>query len=609
MPQDAPAVSIDATPPPARSFLAHAKLIGGLTLFSRVLGMARESVSAQFFGTGMVSVAFSFAFMIPNLFRKLFGEGALSAAFIPLYTKAIKEDRAGSGDGTSVGPTVIPSAEAAATSLTVIPSAEAAATGSSSDFAAASVNLLCVMLLGITMLGEIAIWITCRVYRDMRPDWLLTLKYTAIMLPYVILICGTAFLSSILQVHRRFGMPAFAPVLLNIMHIGVMTIGAKWLHLRTGRHGKIFDPVTETMQTTLAYWLCFFVLIAGVMQVMILLPSLRQVGFRLRWVRHFWTAPVRRMLKMSVPVAIGAGVLQVSVAMDKAISLVLAEWTDKQGHLIDTFRFLGHSVRYPMEIGATARLNWAQVLYQFPLGVFAIALATAIFPGLSADALDRDRTAFKNVLRGGIEATMFEGLAASVGLILVRQPAVKLLYLHGNVTLHDAELISRSVLCYATAIWAFSMLQIVNRAYYALHDTKTPLVMSVVNIAINLAVELPLVWVRGIGEAGMAIGTAVSFAVQAVIMLYILDRRIGGLELAKSFASIGKMLFASIVMGAGCMAVQSSAIYPHGDTKLVWVMQLILLVGIGTAIYLGLCMAMGIEVMEQLMPRRFKRRV
>ena len=596
MPQDAPAVSIDATPPPARSFLAHAKLIGGMTLFSRVLGMARESVSAQFFGTGMVSVAFSFAFMIPNLFRKLFGEGALSAAFIPLYTKAIKEDRAGSGDGTSVGPTVIPSAEAAAT-------------GSSSDFAAASVNLLCVMLLGITMLGEIAIWITCRVYRDMRPDWLLTLKYTAIMLPYVILICGTAFLSSILQVHRRFGMPAFAPVLLNIMHIGVMTIGAKWLHLRTGRHGKIFDPVTETMQTTLAYWLCFFVLIAGVMQVMILLPSLRQVGFRLRWVRHFWTAPVRRMLKMSVPVAIGAGVLQVSVAMDKAISLVLAEWTDKQGHLIDTFRFLGHSVRYPMEIGATARLNWAQVLYQFPLGVFAIALATAIFPGLSADALDRDRTAFKNVLRGGIEATMFEGLAASVGLILVRQPAVKLLYLHGNVTLHDAELISRSVLCYATAIWAFSMLQIVNRAYYALHDTKTPLVMSVVNIAINLAVELPLVWVRGIGEAGMAIGTAVSFAVQAVIMLYILDRRIGGLELAKSFASIGKMLFASIVMGAGCMAVQSSAIYPHGDTKLVWVMQLILLVGIGTAIYLGLCMAMGIEVMEQLMPRRFKRRV
>ena len=598
MPQDAPAVSMDATPPPARSFLAHAKLIGGLTLFSRILGMVRESVSAQFFGTGMVSVAFSFAFMIPNLFRKLFGEGALSAAFIPLYTKAIREDRMGSGlgDGTFVG-------------STTIPSAKADPTNPSSDFAAASVNLLCVMLLAITMLGEIAIWITCRVYRDIRPDWLLTLKFTAIMLPYVILICGTAFLSSILQVHRRFGMPAFAPVLLNIMHIAVMTIGAKWLHLRTGRHGKSFDPITEARQTTLAYWLCFFVLVAGVMQVLILLPSLKQVGFRLRWVRHFWTPPVRKMLKMSVPVAIGAGVLQVSVAMDKAISLVLAQWNDAQGRLVGTFGFFGHSVRYPMEIGATARLNWAQVLYQFPLGVFAIALATAIFPGLSADALDRDRTAFKTVLRGGIEATMFEGLAASVGLIVVRHPAVKLLYLHGNVTLHDAELISRSVLFYATAIWAFSMLQIINRAYYALHDTKTPLVMSAVNIAINLAVEIPLVWVPGIGEAGMAIGTAVSFAVQAVIMLHILDRRIGGLELSKSYAGIGKMLFASLVMGAACMAIQSSPIYPHGDTKLVWVMQLMLLVGIGAAIYLGLCMSMGIGVMAQLMPGRFKRRV
>jgi putative peptidoglycan lipid II flippase len=561
-------------PPPQKSFVAHAKLIGGLTLFSRILGMARESISAKYFGAGMVSVAFSVAFLVPNLFRKLFGEGALSAAFIPLYTKAIKDETTA---------------------------------GSSNDFAAASVNLLCAMLLLVTLVGEVVIGIAIHLGHDIRPDWLLTLKFTAIMLPYVILICGTAFLSSILQVHRRFGMPAFTPVLLNLTHIIVLTLGAKFLHLKIGRHGQEFDAVTIAKQTALAYWLCGFVLIAGALQVMILLPSLRAVGFRLRWVPHFWTPGVKRMLTMSVPVAIGASVLQVSVAMDKGISLLLAKGTDRGGQLIGTFHFFGHVLRYPMEEGAAARLNWAQVLYQFPLGVFAIALATAIFPGLSSDALDRDRSAFKGVLRGGIEATLFEGLAASIGLMVVREPAVKLLFLHGSVTLHDAELISRSVLFYATAIWAFSMLQIINRAYYALHDTKTPLLMSLMNIAINLIVELPLVWLPGIGEAGMAIGTAVSFAIQAMLMLWILDRRLGGLELSRSFGNIAKMVAAAVVMGLACLALQHLPIYPRGDRKTIWLVQLLIMVSVGGFIYLGLCAAMGMDVIQHFLPKRFRR--
>ncbi len=403
-------------------------------------------------------------------------------------------------------------------------------------------NLLCVLLLGITIVGEIIIWGICLIliWRGMRPDWLLTLKFAAIMLPYVILICGTAFLSSILQVHRRFGLPAFAPVLLNVVHIVVIIVGARLLHLNTGRH-KALDPETIAKQTHLAYWLCVFVLVAGAMQVMLLLPALRQVGFRLRWVGNFWTPQVKRMLRMSVPVALGASVLQVSVLMDKGLSLLLAKWVTRGGKVIDTFAFMGQTVRYPMEVGAAARLNWAQILYQFPLGVFAIALATAIFPGLSSDALEKDRTAFKGALRQGIHATMFEGLAASVGLMVVRGPAIKLLFQHGDMTPHDSELIARSVLCYASAIWAFSMLQIVNRAYYALHDTRTPLVMSAINIAINLVVELPLIWVPWLGEAGMAVGTAVSFAVQAIWMLWILDRRIGGLELGQMAESVGKI--------------------------------------------------------------------
>ncbi len=556
-----------------KSFVAHAKLISGLTLLSRLLGVARESVSANYFGAGIVSSAFTVAFAIPNLFRKLFGEGALSAAFIPLYAQHLKQQKEIGQDA--------------------------------SDFAAASVNLLCAMLAAITVLGEVMIWGAVWLWPDLRSDWLLTLKFTGIMLPYVLLICGTAFLSSILQVHRRFGPPAFAPVVLNLTHIGVMAIGARLLWLNPRFAG---DAQLIAKQTALAYWLSGFVLVAGILQVMVLLPALRDVGFRLRWVRHFWTPLVKRMLLMTVPVALGAGVLQLSVLMDKGISLLLAEGIGRDGKLIRQFEVLGQVIRLPMHLGAAARLNWAQFLYQFPLGVFAIALATAIFPSLSADALDRDRTRFKEVMRLGIEATLFEGIAATLGLIIVRYPAVQLLFQHGDVTALDTQLIARSLLFYASAIWAFSLLQIINRAYYALHDTRTPLVMSIVNIVINLVVELPLIWNPWLGESAMAVGTCVSFAVQAVIMLWMLDRRIGGMELRRIAPAVLKMLLAGGLMVLACWGVRASPIYPGGSGKWVWAAQLMLLISVGAGVYLITCALTGVSVLEHLLPKRLLRK-
>lgn len=555
-----------------QSFVAHAKLIGFFTLISRILGMARESVSAHYFGAGVVASAFTVAFAIPNLFRKLFGEGALSAAFIPLYAQAIKQHH--DHDARS--------------------------------FAAASVNLLCLILVAVTILGELIIVALMMLDPAMRPDRMLTLKLTAVMLPYVLLICGTAFLSSILQVHRRFGAPAAAPILLNAVHIVVIVLGAKLLHLSAHEQNT---RLAEVLQTRLAYWLAFFVLIAGVGQILMLWPSLRAVGFRFTWVRNFWTPQVRKMLLLSVPVALGAGVLQLSVLMDKGLALTLAQAYDSAGNLVTHFHLFGGSFRYPMEVGAAARLNWAQFLYQFPLGVFAIALATAIFPSLSTDALDADRGRFKSVLRQGIAATLFEGLAASAGLILVRFPCIRLLFEHGKVTPHDTELIAHSLLWYASAIWAFSLLQIVNRAYYSLHDTTTPLVMSIVNIVLNLVVELPLIWIPTFGEAGMAVGTTVSFTIQAIIMLFMLDRRVGGLELGKLASPIMKMLIAMALMIGACLLVRYVPGYPRGASRATSAVQLTVQVLLGAIVYCGACSLMGVEVLDQILPKRLRRRV
>jgi putative peptidoglycan lipid II flippase len=552
-----PAIPISITPArekPRSSFVAHAKLISALTLLSRLLGLARESVIAQYFGAGVVSSAFAVAFKVPNLFRKLLGEGAISAAFIPLYAQAIK-----SGD-------------------------EAAA----NRFAAACVNLLALILLALTVAGE-AILLVIAHFGNLRPDNLLVVRFTAIMLPYVLLICGTAFLGGILQVHRRFALPALAPVLLNVIHIAVIVIGARLLWLN---RGHLSNELAR--QTQLGYWLAAFVLVAGVGQIAMLVPSLRAVGFRFQWVANFRSPAIKKMLRLSIPVALSTGVLQISVILDTAITV----WLTRDGNPAAQLHLFGHAMAYPLAPGAVARLNWAQFLYQFPLGVFAIALATAIFPGLSADALDADRQKFNRVLRQGIIFTLFEGLPASIGLILVRYPAIRLLFQHGSFTADDTRWMAVSVALYSSAIWAFSLQQVLNRAYYAMHDMTTPFVMSVVTLAVNTAVEVPLCFTH-LGEAGMAAGTLASFAAQAVVMLILLDRKTGGLGMESILNNTGKMLIACVLMTAACIAVQYAPQYPHGTHHLASLEQLAALMVVGGGVYAAACWILRVKIMEE----------
>src|SRR5882672_497685 len=261
---------IDSPPKPV-GFVKQARLISGLTLISRILGVVRESLAARFFGAGIVASAFAVAFTIPNLFRKLFGEGALSAAFIPLYAQAIKTDE----------------------------------DQSARHFAAATVNLLIVVLAVLTVLSEIILYLLAH-FIDLQPDRLLAVKLTAIMLPYALLVCGMAFLSAILQVHRRFGWSAATPIVLNVALIIGTILGARF-----------WDMKSPAGQTKAVYFLSLFVLAAGLAQILMLLPSLHATGFRFNFRQTFWTPPIKKMLILSAPIALGAGVLQISVLLDR----------------------------------------------------------------------------------------------------------------------------------------------------------------------------------------------------------------------------------------------------------------------------------------------------
>ena len=162
------------------------------------------------------------------------------------------------------------------------------------------------------------------------------------------------------------------------------------------------------------------------------------------------------------------------------------------------------------------------------------------------------------------------------------------------------------MLFYAGGIWAFSLLTIVNRGYYALHDTVTPLVMSAVNLVLNLVVELPLIW--WLGEAGMAVGTLVSFALQAVVMLFMLDRRVGGMHLSRSVKPVLKMVLATGVMALACWLVILSPLYPKTQTRVAWAAQLTLILVTGGGVYLAACWLLGLDVMRQMVPKRWRRK-
>ncbi len=595
------------------SFVSHAKVIGVMTFLSRILGLVREMIASNYFGAGTIWAAWKVAFTIPNLFRKLLGEGALSAAFIPLYAQAMKRESgqwavgsgqeggksgqraAGSGQEEgksgqgeeSPGRSVIDYESAIGNRQSSIPD-------SPEDFANASINLQGLILIGLTIIGEIVIGLIW-LFVELRADHLLCLKLTAIMLPYVMLVCGAAFLSGILNVHHRFTAAAGTAVVSNVCLIIAILLSA-----------KLFELSSEAGREAGVYWMSWAVLVAGVAQIALLIPSLRAAGFRFRLILHIWTPAVRRMLLMTGPVALSAGVLQIGVMLDKGICFLLA----REGTgAATTFSRMGWVIRYPMEAGAAARLDLAQFMYQFPLGVFAIALATAIFPRLSRDA-DHSGLGgvvagkeFKRVLRQGVEASLFIGLPASVGMILVAKPAIGLLFEQGRFTAVDTMWVARSTAIYAGAIWAFSLLQILSRAYYALHDTFTPLMWGIVNLLMNLVIELPLIW-TGLGESGMAVGTLVSFSIQAVAMLWMLNRRIGGMGLRESAGPVVKMVIASGVMWGVCAGVRMLPWFPSGEGKILWGMQLGILVGVGGLSYFAMCAAMGLDVMRHLRRRK-----
>ena len=504
-----------------------------LTALSRVTGLGRDAAMSRVFGAGLVMDAFFFAFMIPNLFRRLFGEGAVGAAFLRVYAQLDKTDPA-----------------------------------NASRLATLTVGLLITALGAVTLAGELVLTLLPTATDEAS----LVVRLAMIMLPYMPMICVVAVLGAMLQVHGRFGPSAAVPIVLNLCLIGA-SVGLAPRFGALDRAGHVTAVAVS-------------VIVAGLVQLVWMAWVLRGAG-RFALDTKPAREPMRAVLRQAGPMMLGLGVLQLNVFFDG----VIASYPTTIGPTI-----LGWD--YPLEAGALAVVSFAQRLYQFPLGVFGIAVATAIFPALAR--LADDRQAFADMLRRGLRLVVFIGLPASAGLALVGPLLVRVILEGGQFGAADADRVAFVLYGYAAGVWAYSIIHVLTRAFYAMGDAKTPVTVAVVMVVGNLLLNCTLIW-TGLREAGLAWSTALCAVAQSVVLLVLIRRRVPDILAATVVASGARTVALTVAMAAtvaGTLAVMPSAV-----TWLQTLVNLLVAVGVGLLVVTGGARLLGMPELRWALGR------
>jgi putative peptidoglycan lipid II flippase len=450
------------------------------TLTSRLLGMVRETAYMDFMGIGWVNDAFQYAFTIPNLFRRLLGEGALTAAFIPIFKE--KEKIHGEEEMWRASNAVI-----------------------SGLVVAASVIIAFVML-GISLALAV---------HQFPEKTELMLQLLRLMFPYMLLVCLTAAMMGMLNARGHFFIPAMGATTLNV----VMIASVYWLAPKFGT-GLPPDQRLPVQIFALAYG----VLVAGVAQAAFQTPTLWKDGFRYRWVSPWRDATVRLVVIRMIPGTVGLAAFQINVALVQLIGFFVAN-------------------------GVVSSFNGAVRLMELPQGMFGISLATYLLPTLAGLATDKNFPEFRATLRHGLATVIFLNLIASVLLVTLAVPIVRLIYQHGAFTEHSTIRVSGALMYLAPGLVMFSTVNILARAFYALGDTKTPMKISLVCLSINLALAVLFLIPLNLHERGPALANTLTSCINVGLLLYALRKKFGKLEMEPLQKTLWPLLLFAAVAG------------------------------------------------------------
>ena len=493
-----------------RKVARAAGVVGVSTLLSRIAGYVRDMLFASFFGAGMVADAFIAAFRIPNLLRRLFGEGSLSIAFVPVFTETlVKGDRE---EGLCL----------AVSALKLL-----------------LVGLSVIALAGVVLAPTI-ITIVAPGFSHLPEKMALTVALTRIMFPYVILIGLVALCMGILNALGHFAAPAVAPVLLNLAMIGAMYAVSRFSD-------------SETVQIM---GLAGGVLAGGVLQLALQLPYLVRHGVRFWSPSGMWHPAMKKVGILMLPTIFGAAVYQINIVVGTLLASLLPE-------------------------GSVACLYYADRLVQFPLGIFAQAAATAVLPSLSRQAANGDHVGMGETFGHALSLVLYITIPAMVGLIVLRDPIVALLFKRGAFDTETARLTSDALLYYALGLWAFSAVRIVVPTFYAMQDTRTPVKTATIAIAANILLGMALM--GPMKHCGLALATSLASMVNLVLLVAVLRNKLGVIRWRLIFSSLLKTLIAAGIMALG-VEVTCRLLIPIGTAT----GSLRLLTGISVGIIFGI---------------------
>jgi putative peptidoglycan lipid II flippase len=459
----------------SRRLARSAGTVGAATLSSRLLGLVRDVVQSGYFGTGAAADAFGVATRVPTLLRDLFAEGAMSAAFVPTFTRYLK--REGGEAAWRLGAQVI-------NGLLIV-------TG-------------VLVVLGILLADRLVQYYAPGYVDD--PDKLaLTVLLTQVNMPFLMLIAVAAAMMGMLNGLRKFFVPAMSPALYNVFFIASTVV---------------LYPVLVDRGIEPALALSFGMLAGGIAQIAIQIPALRREGYQHHWLLDAKDPGVREILLLMGPGTIGVAAAQVNLL----VNTVLATSED----------------------GGVSALQYAFRLMYMPIGIFGVSVATAAVPELARHAEDANHDAMRTTLSWGIRLMLMLSVPATVGLMVLSGPIVEMIYERGRFdevsTLHTAG----ALLFYAPGIIGYSIVKIVSPCFYSMQDARTPITVSLITIGANLALNLALN--AAMGFKGLALGTAIAANINAGLLLWLLSRRIGGVDAPRIGWSLLKISAAAAAM-------------------------------------------------------------
>lgn len=501
-----------------RATLARsAGVVAFFTLLSRILGLVRDMVVAYAFGSGAHADAFFVAFRIPNLFRRLVAEGALTVSFLPVYTDCL-ENR---------------SPEEAERVVRI-------------TFSLLSVSVALISLAGVAF----SPWVVQLFAPGFRADpekFHLAVSLNRIVFPYLFFISLVALCMGILNARGHFAAPAASPVLLNVAMIAGALVLSRW-----------FDPPI--------YGLAVGVLAGGLLQLLLQIPPLTARRIRFGFLFSLRDPAVNRIGKLFLPAALGAAVYQLNTLVSTIFASFLPE-------------------------GSVSYLWYASRLLEFPLGVFGMALAIAAFPRLSQETSRGDADRFRQILEESLRMVTFVMVPATIGLVVLSTPIVQVLFQRGEFDPTTTIGTAKALVWYCVGMWPIAASRILVSAFYSLQDTATPVRLSAVSFAANVAFSLLLM--GPMGHAGLALANSLAAGVNVVQLLSRLRHRIGVSGLGWVRGSGVRMAVAGAVMGLCLLVAGRVVALPSNSPLSLQVLFLAAAICGGALLYGLVCALLG----------------